>query len=72
MKSDLEKKVFIPYTNLTFFKVIDKETTNQIEQHLKKQLQFSTNISGESSVERKKFFNAMYQKVEKRKIRLAL
>ncbi|QOD59480.1 hypothetical protein H9I45_08860 [Polaribacter haliotis] len=70
MKSDSEKKVFVPYTNLTYFKVVDEETTSQIEQHLKKQLQFSTNISGEASVERKKFFNSMYQKIEKRKLKL--
>jgi hypothetical protein len=67
MKTDLEDKVFVPYTNLTYFKVTDKNTTNQIEQHLKKQLEFSNNLSGEAAVERKKFFNSMYQKVEKLK-----
>ncbi|MEE9408179.1 MAG: hypothetical protein V3V28_08900 [Polaribacter sp.] len=70
MKSDTEKKVFVPFTNLTYFKVIDKNTTNQIEQHLKTQLEFSTNLTGESSVERNKFFNSMYQKIEKRKLKL--
>lgn len=72
MKSDTDRKVFVPYTNLTYFKVTDENTTNQIEQHLKTQLEFSNNLSGKASVERKKFFNSMYQKIETRKIKLSI
>ncbi|WP_343328999.1 helix-turn-helix domain-containing protein [Polaribacter staleyi] len=70
MKTDTHKKVFVPYTNLSYFKVSDENTTNQIEQHLKIQLEFSNNLSGDAAVERKKFFNILYQKVENRKIKI--
>lgn len=72
MKADTEKKAFIPYTNLTYFKVTDENTTDQVEEHLRTQLEYSTNISGEASVKRKKFFNKMYQKIEKRKLKISL
>ena len=72
MKTKTDKKVFVPYTNLSYFKINDKNTTNQIEQHLKKQLEFSKNLSGDAAVERKKFFNIIYQKIENRKIRLSV
>lgn len=70
--SDVEKSVFVPYTNLTYFKVTDKNTTNQIEEYLKTQLEFSNNLSGEASVERSKFFSAMHKKIEKRRLKLFL
>ncbi|WP_375241229.1 hypothetical protein [Polaribacter sp.] len=72
MQTDTLKKAFVPYTNLTYFKVTDIETSAQVEKHLNKQLQYSTNISGESSVARKMFFNKMYQKIEKSKQKLML
>ncbi len=72
MKTDKESKIFVPYTNLTYFKVTDKNTTNQIEQHLKTQLEFSSKLSGNVSVERKKFFNSMYQKIENSKLKISL
>lgn len=67
MKSDTNKKVFVPYTNLSYFKVSDENTTNQLEQNLKTQLEYSNNLSGDAAVERKKFFNFLYKKIEKRK-----
>ncbi|PQJ76469.1 hypothetical protein [Polaribacter glomeratus] len=72
MKSDTEKKVFVPYTNLTYFKVIDKNTTNQIEEYIKRQIEFSTSLSGEASFERSKFFNAMNQKIDQKMLKLLL
>tara|TARA_R110002049_G_scaffold616_9_gene3570 strand:- start:6411 stop:7388 length:978 start_codon:yes stop_codon:yes gene_type:complete len=72
MKTDFDTKVFIPYTNLTYFKVTDENTTTQIEEHLSTQLQYSTNISGEASVSRKMFFNKMYQKIEKMQLKISL
>jgi hypothetical protein len=72
MESDTGKKLFIPYTNLSYFKVSDENTTNQIEQHLKTQLEFSNNLSGNTAVKRKKFFNILYQKIEKLKMKLSV
>lgn len=72
MKSDTEKKVFVPYTNLTYFKVIDKNTTNQIEEYVKKQIEFSNKLSGEASFQRTKFFNAMNQKIDNKILKLLL
>lgn len=70
MKTDTEKTAFTPYTNLTYFKVTDENTTNHIEQHLNNKLIYSKNISGEASVERKKFFNTIYQKIDKLKAQI--
>ena len=72
MQTDRENIVFVPFTNLTYFKVTDKITTDQIEQHLKTQLEFSNNLSGKAAVERNKFFNAIYQKIENRKLLLSI
>lgn len=72
MSSNTNKKVFVPYTNLSYFKIDDENTTNQIEQHLKTQIEFSNNLSGNAAVERKKFFNILYQKVENRKIKILI
>lgn len=72
MKTDVEKTIFVPYTNLTYFKIIDKNTTNQIEQYLKTQIEFSNNLTGEASVERNKFFNAMHQKIDTKILKLIL
>lgn len=70
MKTDTEKTAFTPYTNLTYFKVTDENTTNHIEQHLNNKLIYSKNISGEASVERRKFFNTIYQKIDKLKAQI--
>jgi hypothetical protein len=72
MKSGIKKAVFVPYTNLTYFKITDKNTTTQIEEYIKRQIEFSNNLTGEASIKRRKFFNSMYQKVEKRKLKLFL
>jgi hypothetical protein len=72
MKSDVESTVFVPYTNLTYFKVIDKNTTNQIEAYLNGQLDFSNNLSGTVSMERRRFFNAMNQKIDNRILKIFL
>jgi hypothetical protein len=72
MKSDIEKAVFVPYTNLTYFKITDKNTTTQIEEFIKMQIELSNNLTGEASLKRRKFFNSMYRKVEKRKLKLFL
>ncbi|WP_339659042.1 hypothetical protein [uncultured Polaribacter sp.] len=72
MKSETEKIVLVPYTNLTYFKVIDKNTTNQIEEYLKRQIEFSSSLSGEASIERSKFFNAMNQKIDGKILKLLL
>lgn len=72
MKSDAEKKVFVPYTNLTYFKVIDSNTTNQIEEYLNRQIEFSTNLSGQASIERSKFFNALNQKIDTKILKLLM
>ncbi|WP_439129852.1 hypothetical protein [Polaribacter sp.] len=70
MKTDTEKTAFTPYTNLTYFKVTDKNTTDHIEHHLNNKLIYSKNISGEASVERKKFFNKIYQKIDQLKTQI--
>ena len=72
IKTDVENIVFVPFTNLTYFKVTDKITTDQLEQHLKTQLEFSNNLSGNASVDRNKFFNTLYQKIENRKLILSI
>ena len=72
MQTGNENIVFIPFTNLTYFKVTDKVTTDQIGQHLKTQLEFSNNLSGNAAVDRNKFFNTMYQKIENRKLLLSI
>lgn len=72
MRSDSESTVFVPYTNLTYFKVIDKNTTNQIEEYVKRQIEFSSSLSGQASLERSKFFNAMNQKIESKIVKLLL
>ena len=72
MQTGNENIVFIPFTNLTYFKVTDKVTTDHIGQHLKTQLEFSNNLSGNAAVDRNKFFNTMYQKIENRKLLLSI
>jgi septin family protein len=62
----------VPYTNLTYFKVIDKNTTNQIEEYIKNQIEFSTRLCGEASFERSKFFNTMNQKIDYKMLKLLL
>ncbi|WP_341221490.1 helix-turn-helix domain-containing protein [Polaribacter atrinae] len=71
MQTKTNKKVFVPYTNLSYFKVSDENTTNQFEQHLKTQLEFSKNHSGDAAVDRKKFFNTLYQKIENLKTKIS-
>jgi hypothetical protein len=72
IQTEIESIVFVPFTNLTYFKVTDKNTTDQIEQHLRTQLEFSNNLSGNAAVDRNKFFNTMYQKIENRKLLLSI
>ena len=70
MITDTEKTAFTPYTNLTYFKVTDENTTDHIEHHLNNKLIYSKNISGEASVERKKFFNTIYRKIDQLKTQI--
>lgn len=72
MKTDYGEKVYLPYTNLKYLIISDKNTSKEIKHHINTQLEFSNNLSGESKISRKKFFNEMYQKVEKLKLKLLL
>jgi hypothetical protein len=72
MKTDSEASVFVPYTNLTYFKVIDQNTTNQIEEYIQRQIEFSNSLSGKASFERSKFFNAMNQKIDAKIVKLLM
>ena len=67
-----ESIVYVPYTHLTYFKVLDNDTNLQLQNYLKTQIEFSTDLTGDASVERRKFFNAMYQKIENRMFKLLL
>ena len=72
IQTDIDSTVFVPFTNLTYFKVTDKATTDQIEQHLKTQLEYSNNLSGDAALDRNIFFNKMSQKIEDRKQLLSI
>lgn len=66
-KSRSKKTLFIHYTNLSHFRIEEELTSNEAEYFFKKQLQFSKKISGNAEVERKLFFNTMYDKIQKLK-----
>ncbi|CAL2104016.1 Helix-turn-helix transcriptional regulator [Tenacibaculum sp. 190130A14a] len=66
-KSKSKKTLFIHYTNLSHFRVEEELTSNEADYFFKKQLQFSKKVSGNAEVERKLFFNRMYDKVQKLK-----
>lgn len=72
MKTDSEATVFVPYTNLTYFKVMDQNTTNQIEEYIQRQIEFSKSLSGEASFERSKFFYTMNQKIDAKILKLLM
>lgn len=66
-KSEKQKVFFVPYTDLSHFRIDDEITNEEADYFFKKQLQFSKKLSGDGSVERKMFFNSMYDKIQQLK-----
>ena len=65
MQGEKEQKFFVPYTTLSYIKIADSETCEEMIRYLKKQLQFSKQLSGDSAIERTIFFNTLYQRIDK-------
>jgi hypothetical protein len=63
-KSQKMKTLLIPYTSLSYLRIDDEETCEEIDVHFDKKLKFSKKISGDAEVERKLFFTSMYEKIE--------
>lgn len=63
MRGEKEQKLFVPYTTLSYIKISDAETCEEVERYFRKQLQFSKQLSGDSEVERTIFFNALYKRI---------
>lgn len=63
-KSQKVKTLLIPYTSLSYLRIDDEKTCEEIEEHFDKKLKFSKRISGDAEVERKLFFTSMYEKIE--------
>lgn len=63
-KSRKIKTLMIPYTSLSYLRIDDEQTCEEIDEHFDKKLKFSKKISGDAEVERKLFFTSMYEKIE--------
>lgn len=63
-KSQKIKTLLIPYTSLSYLRIDDEATCEEIDEHFNKKLKFSKRISGDAEVERKLFFTSMYEKIE--------
>ncbi|CAL2104173.1 conserved protein of unknown function [Tenacibaculum sp. 190130A14a] len=64
-KSDNTKGLLIPYGPLSFFKVDDDKTCDEVSMHFEDRTKLSKKISGNSEVERKLFFSRLYLKIKK-------
>ncbi|WP_435264239.1 hypothetical protein [Tenacibaculum sp. nBUS_03] len=63
-KTKGRKSVLIPYSSLSHMKIENESISNEIDIHLKKQMQFAKKISGDSGeVDRKIFVTTMYEKI---------
>ncbi|MDD7915253.1 hypothetical protein [Polaribacter ponticola] len=67
MQGEKTQKFFVPYTTLSYIKIADPDTCDEALKYLKKQLEFSKQLSGDSALERTIFFNEMYKKINKLK-----
>lgn len=65
MQGEKEQKFFVPYTTLSYIKIADAETCDEMIRYFKKQLQFSKQLSGDSGIERTIFFTTLYQRIDK-------
>ncbi len=63
-KSRKIKTLMIPYTSLSYLRIDDERTCEEIEEHFDKKLKFSKRISGDAEVDRNLFFTSMYEKIE--------
>ncbi len=67
-KTEGRKSVLIPYSSLSHMKIENESICNEIDIHLKKQMQFAKKISGDSEeVDRRVFVTTMYEKIEQLK-----
>ncbi|QNM84789.1 hypothetical protein H9W90_11350 [Polaribacter pectinis] len=67
-----QKKLFIPFTTLSYLKISDEDTCNTIEKYFLKQLQFSKQLSGNAEIERTIFFNTLYERINMLKKQIEL
>ena len=65
MKGEKEQKFFVPYTTLSYIKIADSKTCEEMIRYFKKQLEFSKHLSGDSAIERTIFFNDLYKRIDK-------
>mgnify|MGYP005989903477 CR=1 FL=1 len=72
LKSEKLKTLIIPYTALSYLRIDDEQTCEEIELYLQKQLQFSIHLSGDTEVERQLFFSTMYEKIEQLKEQITI
>lgn len=66
-RSEKLKTLIVPYTALSYLRIDDDKTCEEIENYFKKQLQFSKKISGDAEIERQLFFTSMYEKIDQLK-----
>lgn len=65
LRAEKQKKLYIPFTSLSYLKVSDKATCETIEKYFLRQLHFSKLLSGNAGVERTIFFNSLYERISR-------
>jgi hypothetical protein len=66
------KTLVVPYTALSYLRIDDPKTCNEVAAYFSKQLKYSKKICGPAEVERQLFFTAMYEKIEQLKKQIAV
>ncbi len=66
-RSEKVKTLVVPYTALSYLRIDDPKTCNEVEAYFSKQLKYSKKICGRAEVERQLFFTNMYEKIHQLK-----
>ncbi len=66
-RSEKLKTLVVPYTALSYLRIDDSKTCNEVAEYFSKQLKYSKKICGTAEVGRQLFFTKMYEKIDQLK-----
>jgi len=66
-RSEKLKTLVVPYTAMSYLRIDDPKTCNEVSAYFSKQLKYSKKICGTAEVGRQLFFTSMYEKIDQLK-----
>ena len=64
LKSYSKNVVLMPYSSLSYVRLLDKNTCNEVDEYFDKTIRWSSKILGNVEINSNLFFSAMYERIE--------